>query len=228
MKRLLALMIIMAFAAIAPSHAALAGRQAASSGRRTILIVHGWAGEGDGQAKWDDVYGQLKTTLEGNGFTVYGPILPYTGSQTGDTIKNATWLRQYVLENHLTNVLMVGHSLGGFVAEYYMRYLDTGEVTAYATLDSNVNNAGPKGLTCLLYPPDSCRLSALRITLALKAARNDVFLLNLWATELGNQPQVDCSRYIPGTHASMVGQPATIQDLEQEATGVNPCTGKAW
>ena len=182
----------------------------------------------DGQEEWDEVYAPLRTRLEADGFTVYGPLLPYTGSHAGDTIKNADWLRAYILNHNLTNILLVGHSLGGFVAEYYMRYLNTGEVTAYATLDSDIYEVGPTGLLCLLNPPDQCRWSLVRIAIAMKAPRNDVFLLNLWSTYPGEQPQVDCYQYVMGTHESMVSKPATVQAMEQEDTGVNPCTDKTW
>ena len=220
MKVAIVASVMLLTALATPVHAALVARPIS---RRTIVLVHGWVLNGKTPDDWEEVYGDLRTRLQADGYTVFAPILPYSGCDAGDTIKNATWLRDYITDNHLSNVLLVGHSLGGFVAEYYVRYLDTGEIAAYATLDSEINYAGPSGLACLFNPPDQCAGSALRKAIAAKPARNDIFLLNLWSTVLGNQPQVDCSQYVEGTHLTMVGKPKTRIDLEAEATGVDPC-----
>lgn len=201
------------------------GTPSARATGRTVVIVHGWNAYSQGQAAWDQVYGPLKAGLEAQGYTVYGPLLPYTGNAAGDSERNARWLKQYIDDNGLTDVVLVGHSLGAAVAEYYVRALDQGEVAAYATLDSSIENAGATGWSCLLHPPDLCAGSQFRKDLAQLAPRTDLFLLNVYSTDFGSLLSPDCSLYVFDTHAGMPSNPATIGAVAQEASSANPCGG---
>lgn len=181
-----------------------------------VVIVHGWDAFNQGQVLWNQVYGGLANALTQDGYPVYGPILPANGSMAGDSIINANELKQYIEDNELDNVTLVCHSLGGTVCEYYVRYLDEGEISQYVLLDSNITTTGVTGFFgCLVNPPDQCAGSMVRNAIFAASARNDLYLTNVWSTYYGSQLQIDCRRYVYDTHKGMASNPATIGYVEQ-------------
>lgn len=190
---------------------------------RPVLIIHGWAPSGGDQADWDAAYGALAAHLDAAGFDVHGPLMVATGNTAGDTVINAEHVQAYIAANGLTDVVLVGHSLGGYVTEYYVRLLDAGEIGAYALLDSSVNTGGANWLTCWLNPPDQCTGSAVRNAIYGAAARTDLSSLNVKAQYGGTSPAPTCNISISAEHTAMVSHPTTKTAVERLARGENPC-----
>lgn len=141
---------------------------------RPVVMLHGATGV-------PAVYDSLKADLQAKGYTVHALKLPKSGLSRGDSKTNAEYAYNYMTQNNLTNVVLVGHSLGGTVEEYVTRILDTsGRVTGRVTLDSSIAGPGDSAysLGCW-FVPDQCSNSTVRTALNNANKKTNIPWLNV-------------------------------------------------
>lgn len=174
-----------------------------------VIIIHGWNPDGHVSQAEAAIYDTLVASLQQAGHTASWPRLPANGNKAGDSITNAQFIKGLGF-----GTILIGHSLGGMVAEYYMRLLNTGSVIRYVTLDASVHNpTGARFFSCWFGPPDQCDGSAVRN--AIKASPYPPQpILNIWATHSQQatftRPTDYTNLHVNGTHAGMVNNPETV------------------
>ncbi|WP_214318619.1 esterase/lipase family protein [Nonomuraea sediminis] len=113
-----------------------------ASQREPVILVHGWHG-----AATD--FDQMKTALQQAGYPTYAIALP------GDeNIANAQAIRNLVdqvrQEHGGAKVSLVGHSMGGLSARYYLKFLGGADKTlSYVSMGTGQLGYWP---ACLLQP----------------------------------------------------------------------------
>ncbi len=164
---------------------------------RTVVLVHGYTGIPGYNYT---VYDLMASDLRAAGYNVWQPKLPRSGSSTGDVVKNAEYLKSYIKANNLTDVVLVGHSLGGLEVEYYTRFLNQGEVKGRVYLDSAVNGGPLNDITCW-FVPDQCS-QAFYTKLNSVDPRTDIPVMNIGGQYVGNDylHVVDCSITYQAAH----------------------------
>lgn len=166
---------------------------------RNVILVHGLN-------SGPSTFTQMKADLEAAGYKVWSPQLPRTGSRSGDSVTNAKFIQSYIKANGLSNVVLVGHSLGGTVVEYYTRILNQGEIVGRVTLDSNIQSkAGDSGWTCW-FVPDQCN-GPVRNAIFAANPRTDIPMLNMTSSGITlGPPLVDCNYKFSAAHTSYPSQ----------------------
>lgn len=95
-----------------------------------IVLVHGWGGTG---AVWDI----MKGWFEEEGYQCFAPNLP-----SENNITNAQFLEQFIdtvlFETGAAKVHLIGHSMGGLSARYYLKILGhTDDVATYISMGTH-------------------------------------------------------------------------------------------
>ncbi|MFL5779532.1 MAG: esterase/lipase family protein [Chloroflexota bacterium] len=87
-----------------------------------VLLVHGWRGS---PSTWSDMIARFAA----QGRTAKAIALPGQ-----DNIKNAAAIRDYITAQHWDRVDIVGQSMGGLSARYFIKTIGTTKVDTYVSL----------------------------------------------------------------------------------------------
>lgn len=92
-----------------------------TTARNPVMLVHGWTAGGR-LTQWAEVFAPLAAALKGDGHAIYYVTLP------GDiNTQNARVIARAVIaasaEHGGAKVDLIGHSMGGLSARYYLKYL---------------------------------------------------------------------------------------------------------
>lgn len=220
MRRLLAIMAIALLGLLAQSaHETRAAPAQAVPPTRAVILLYGWSGN---TSSWSTAQAAYVA-----GGCIAPTCMVYTlglngGWSAGDTERNAQTVDNFIAANHLTNVKLDGHSLGGWLALDVALVHRNPAVTSVVLRDT--------GYGCVYYyqwgigwvgtPGDQCAGSALLTALA-GAPASSVPILNL--SHLTDAlPQVDCLRVYNLDHSAFQTN-AAVNAAAIAWPGVNPC-----
>lgn len=211
MRRLLAIMAIALLGLLPQSaHETNAAPAQAVPPARAVILLYGWNGTTSSWSTAQTAYvagGCVAPTC-----MVYALGLN-AGWSAGDTERNATTVANFIAANHLTNVKLDGHSLGGWLALDVALVHRNPAVTSVVLRDT--------GTGCFFgIPGDQCPGSALLAALA-GAPASSVPILNL-SHSTDALPQVDCLRIFNLDHAAFQTN-AAVNAAATTWPAVNPC-----
>lgn len=149
---------------------------------RNVILVHGWNGS---TSSW----ATTKAAYEANGDTVHVLAMPKNSflMSKGDGVVNAKFIQTYIAQNHLTNVVLDGHSFGAMESLYVALVLKDPAVKSVVLRDTGFVS----GLSCFAIP-DLCSNSAMAT--AIKTAPvSSVPIMNLTSKTVA-LPQEDCRK----------------------------------
>lgn len=160
-----------------------------------IVLVHGY-GQTSASMK------PLADRFTAAGYTVYNLNLPgVQGSGSCQYICNdAKYICDYINQRSLTNVTVIGHSMGGMSSLYCALKFDTAHrITAWGGLDSYLYN-NPEWTVCLpfVYGGQMCPSSAFVASLKALPNRTDLFMFEGRLNP--GQERATCRWDIPGTY----------------------------
>lgn len=179
-----------------------------------VVMVHGaWPGS-------PSDFDAMAAAFRAKGYTVYTPQMP----TPYDPQANAYALKAFIDGLGVPQVHLVGHSMGGIEARYYLKFLGgTAKVIDLTTIDSPAYGFWwgcflPGGFMC----PGSAFYSHLNEGDDTPGPSRYVELMgqiDLWPLDGGV-----CTAHIDGDHGSLPSQPAVIADVLAAVGGACPGT----
>lgn len=189
---------------------------------RDVILLHGWTRNA---SDWNTA----KTQYEAAGFRVHALNLPANGQRSGDVDINANYVEEYISDNHLTNVQVDGHSLGGYLVYELIRVRKNPAITSAVTRDSAVHGPAMTGIYCIegLGVPDQCNGAERQQILSAPLAT--VPILNLGSAQYTSTslPDVDCTKTYNLDHLAFSSNSQVTAAAIQWAKGENPCASVA-
>ena len=183
-----------------------------------VIFLHGWNGSA---SSWNTA----KAQYESAGFTVHVLSLPRAGGSAGDTQVNADYVRAYIASNGLTNVKLVGHSLGGTLAVYLSLGCSSASTCSgsYAPVSSVVMlDSGYGGFGCWLVP-DLCSNSTV-MTRIKSFAPTALPIIDI-RSENEAYPHADCIKVYAGMGHNTFQTDSSVLADSIAWPGTNPCAG---
>lgn len=186
--------------------------QVNADGGRNIILIHGWNGN---PTSWNTA----KAAYQANGDTVHVLSMPKNSlfMRSGDAVVNAKYVQTYIQQNHLTNVVLDGHSLGAMESLYIATVLREPAVVSVVMRDTGFIS----GFSCYLIP-DLCSTSSFANAIR-NATQTSVPILHL-SSDTVVLPQVDCTKTYPLTHNAFQTDPVANSNAVGWPT-TNPCGG---
>lgn len=213
MRRLLAIMAIALLGLLAPSvHETRAAPAQAVPPPRVVILIHGWVSWFDQPvATWDTA----KAAYEAHGDTVYVLRLPDDGNNSSATnaiATNTAYIENFIATNHLTNVQLDGHSLGGWEVLNIVLIKRDPAVVSAVLRDTITCTSG-----------NGCPSAAFLASLQGLQSPVPVLAMNHLTDAL---PGVDCLRVYPTTPHNDFKLLASFTTIAEAWPAVNPCAAQ--
>lgn len=196
-------------------------RSSEAASGQDVILLHGWRGT---VGSWDTA----RPRFEADGDTVHVLPLPRNGDTKGDTIINADYVRAYISDHGLTNVKLVGHSLGGtlavFVALGCHSTFTPGDAVCTGSLPAVTSvvqlDSGYGGIGCWIVP-DLC--SSSTVMSRIKAIAPTALPVLALKSDNETYPHVDCRVVYTGLDHNAFQTTTPVLNQAAGWPETNPC-----